>query len=960
MTLICATPVNSNYLEYERDMMNYLTPVDGRTWPPSIESMGDSSSISSPSMSSSYSPRMGGDESGDGMCNPSFPALKIVEQPQDKFRFRYKSEMMGTHGCILGQKTDRLMKTYPTVKLLNYHGGPVIIRCSLVGMVSNRSDPVPHAHRLIVRILDHDKEEPQEITVDKNNDYTAVFQGMGIVHTARKHVVEELIKKKRRALLELIKGKRENDTCPTVREDLQIREDAQAESKVMNLNIVHLCFEALCEDSRGHLRHICEKVVSTSIRNMKCAQTGELKICRIDKHVSCCLGGEDVFILVEKVAKKNIQIRFFELDDEDNEIWEDFGKFTELDVHHQYAVVFRTPRYRDVNIEHPVDVFLQLYRPSDKDTSEPIRFTYKPQPQVGRKRLRTQISETIPTAVVQGFAHQNESGVSHYSTNVVGVQPFQSEKFQLPNSVLENLPDPGNIPHTSFQQDIFTDIEKLIGEGGSMENNISWEGLDSLENGLAMDDVRAYLSRRSTGYNDLAVDNWKLHSITMPPNSNDNDLAMDCAALPARPASPNQQERISEPIKKKSTSEKNNSLRVSSYKPTRYPFSIAMLKKIVDLSLNKEILKKILEKSTTEGNMILHLLVTHQHTTLLKRLLILLKKHSLMQYIDSTNDLLETPLHLSIMHNDVEKIKLLLQAGANPGLRNIAGNNAFHLAVLANQNPSEEYINNESLVELLNLKNYINSKFLVSHLDVANEAGLTPLHLAVDFEDVEAVRSLLAANCDVNCLDAHGGCSALHMAVVADNIRVTQLLLSHPQIDVDYCNRRGVNALKLVSVIKGKNCEELSKLLREKLNIVGDAEDKKAESESGEEDDEENEGIPIQQCEQEPVIQPKSKEPEEVSEDMNRNNESANSMLSEEVISALSSILDASGKWKDLASILDFDFLVSAMQEQSSPSRALLSYADVNGGITVKTLKDVMELIGEEAAAVKLQKLLLV
>jgi Rel/ankyrin family protein len=33
------------------------------------------------------------------------------------------------------------------------------------------------------------------------------------------------------------------------------------------------------------------------------ALTGELKICRIDKYTSSCEGGEEVFILVEKVSK---------------------------------------------------------------------------------------------------------------------------------------------------------------------------------------------------------------------------------------------------------------------------------------------------------------------------------------------------------------------------------------------------------------------------------------------------------------------------------------------------------------------------------------------------------------------------------------------------------------------------------------------------------------------------------
>lgn len=38
------------------------------------------------------------------------------------------------------------------------------------------------------------------------------------------------------------------------------------------------------------------------------ALTGELKICRIDKYTSSCEGGEEVFILVEKVSKSKFVI----------------------------------------------------------------------------------------------------------------------------------------------------------------------------------------------------------------------------------------------------------------------------------------------------------------------------------------------------------------------------------------------------------------------------------------------------------------------------------------------------------------------------------------------------------------------------------------------------------------------------------------------------------------------------
>lgn len=54
---------------------------------------------------------------------------------------------------------------------------------------------------------------------------------------------------------------------------------------------------------------------------------------------------------------ENIKVRFFEQDD-DQIIWEDWGKFTEADVHHQYAIALKTPPYRKPNIDesvsHPV------------------------------------------------------------------------------------------------------------------------------------------------------------------------------------------------------------------------------------------------------------------------------------------------------------------------------------------------------------------------------------------------------------------------------------------------------------------------------------------------------------------------------------------------------------------------------------------------------------------------------
>lgn len=35
-------------------------------------------------------------------------------------------------------------------------------------------------------------------------------------------------------------------------------------------------------------------------------------------------------------------------------VWEDWGKFSEADVHHQYAIALKTPPFRSQNIEETV------------------------------------------------------------------------------------------------------------------------------------------------------------------------------------------------------------------------------------------------------------------------------------------------------------------------------------------------------------------------------------------------------------------------------------------------------------------------------------------------------------------------------------------------------------------------------------------------------------------------------
>ncbi|XP_055688196.1 nuclear factor NF-kappa-B p110 subunit isoform X3 [Lutzomyia longipalpis] len=378
------------------------------------------------------------------------PYLIITHQPVDKFRFRYKSEMHGSHGCLVSSYKDRARKYFPTAELRGFNG-EAIIRCSLYQADTKQ----PHSHKLVVRNGDEDNEDPHDVEVGPGA-YQAEFKGMGIIHTAKKNIVEELYRKLKTC--EEAKGKLFSE-----RDDRKLREIATKEEKNMNLNQVRLCFEAFAKDSMGALYEICEPVFSIPINNMKSALTGELKIARMSSAASSVNGGEDLFLFVEKVNKKNIKVRFYEENDDGQIVWESYGHFTEIDVHHQYGIALTTPEYHRKDIKRQVDVWIQLERPSDNERSEPMHFTYKPCLEAmnphNRKRLRPnesfnssdipvtvnqmeQLQQQEPVTISMEYNEISISGdfLKHFETNsdeykrmVMEANPFQMQDGILVN-----------------------------------------------------------------------------------------------------------------------------------------------------------------------------------------------------------------------------------------------------------------------------------------------------------------------------------------------------------------------------------------------------------------------------------------------------------------------------------------------------------------------------------------------
>ncbi|KAF6731995.1 Nuclear factor NF-kappa-B p100 subunit [Oryzias melastigma] len=307
------------------------------------------------------------------------PYIQIIEEPKQRgFRFRYECEGP-SHGGLPGASSEKNRRTYPTVKINNYMG-PARVE---VQLVTHTDPPRVHAHSLVGR---HCTESGTCVLDIGPNDLTAAFSNLGILHVTKKGVVDVLTRRLREE-----RRRQTGAHCHlTDADEASIQKEVKELSKSMDLNIVRLKFTAYLEDSNGGFTRALKPVVSNPIYDSKSPNASNLKISRMDKTCGSVLGGDEIFLLCDKVQKDDIEIRFYEEDDEGG--WEAFGDFSPTDVHKQYAIVFKTPPYHSTEIQRSVTVFLQLRRKKAGDSSDPKQFTYIPQVQdkeeVMRKRQK--------------------------------------------------------------------------------------------------------------------------------------------------------------------------------------------------------------------------------------------------------------------------------------------------------------------------------------------------------------------------------------------------------------------------------------------------------------------------------------------------------------------------------------------------------------------------------------------
>uniref|UniRef100_A0A672SIC4 Nuclear factor NF-kappa-B p100 subunit-like n=1 Tax=Sinocyclocheilus grahami TaxID=75366 RepID=A0A672SIC4_SINGR len=599
------------------------------------------------------------------------PYLQIIEEPKQRgFRFRYECEGP-SHGGLPGASSERNRRTYPTVKVSNYVGHARVE----IQLVTHTDPPRVHAHSLVGRHCS----DNGICTIDVGpNDLTAQFSNLGILHVTKRGVVEVLTKRLREEKRRI----KEPGYKFTDAEEQAILQEARELGKSTDLNIVRLKFTAYLQDSNGSFTRALKPVVSNPIYDSKSPNASNLKISRMDKTSGSVLGGEEVFLLCDKVQKDDIDIRFYE--EEDDGGWEAFGDFSPTDVHKQYAIVFKTPPYRCTDITRPVTVFLQLKRKKGGDCSEPKQFTYIPHNQdkeeVQRKRMK---------ALPQPYDHWRggpQGGAGAFGGPGSGTggggmgggfqfNPMDGSGFFAGgcSGFSGGAQMSGSTPQAETSQNQSTNTQTQ--SGSQMQQQLFQIALQSRATLMAKCSARALLQYCSTG--------------------------------DVRPL----------------------------------------------LALQRH----LCGVQDENGDTPLHLAIIHQQPGVVQQLIQALNNTPQQKFINKLNNLNQAPLHLAVITKQAKLVEMLIKTGADPSLQDQEGRTALHLAA---------HTGDEAILRvILGLLGERHAHLINS----ADFSGQYPIHLAVKKDGEHCLRLLVEAGARINMPEQKSGCTALHLAV-RDNL----------------------------------------------------------------------------------------------------------------------------------------------------------------------------------------------
>lgn len=287
----------------------------------------------------------------------SRPYVEIVEQPADcALRFRYECEGRSA-GSLPGVRSTANQKTYPAIQIHNHRGWTMVC----ISCVTVDEPYLAHPHRLVGKEgqIGRFKEGVCAIVVQNYEPGQVLsFPGLGVQKVKRRDIKQSLESREARHLDPFHHGFAHKDN-----------------SSDIDLNAIRLCFDIYTKDPITGTKRGWTPVVSNQIRDKKASS--ELNIVSISHCSAPATGGRYVILLCDRVLKDDIALKFYEERD-GKVVWQTVENINPTEVHHQFAIRFYSPKYRDENIAQVVSANIQLLRPSTEQVSEPVPFQFLP------------------------------------------------------------------------------------------------------------------------------------------------------------------------------------------------------------------------------------------------------------------------------------------------------------------------------------------------------------------------------------------------------------------------------------------------------------------------------------------------------------------------------------------------------------------------------------------------------
>ncbi|XP_072251224.1 nuclear factor NF-kappa-B p105 subunit [Leuresthes tenuis] len=827
------------------------------------------------------------------------PFLQILEQPKQRgFRFRYGCEGP-SHGGLPGASSEKNRKTYPTVKICNYQGQARVVVQLVTALTSV---PQLHAHSLVGKQCD----KGICIADLQSKDSNISFPNLGILHVTKKNVAKTLEERMIEAVrmgyscgvsihpeIDALQGEvrvpRElNDHQRSV-----ISSAAANQAKEMDLSVVRLMFTAFLPDSDGGFSRRLEPVVSEPIYDSKAPNASNLKIVRMDRTAGCVTGGEEVYLLCDKVQKDDIQVRFYEEDDS-GLTWEAMGDFSPTDVHRQFAIVFKTPKYRDLNLQKPTSVFVQLKRKSDNETSEPKPFTYHPQI-IDKEEVQRKRQKTLPN--FQDFSGHGGGGGLYRG----GGGPAAGG-------------GPGSAGGGGYFQ-AFPPYSYGGGGGGGFSTGYS-TGQGGGGGGI-----------KHASQGDAAGDSGD--------DSDPDDDSLSGGVLQAS-SQAGGGGRSSEEGGVTVEADGEEQLVQVTHRQLEALFHYSVTG---DAAYLLALQRPLMAAQDEDGDTGVHLAVLHSQQEALKSLTQVVSALPGEEVLNMRNHLYQTPLHLAVITQQREAVEALLLAGTDPTLTDRHGNTVLHLAAQQEGGGMIRFLLQRSEMRGL--------------LECSNTAGLCAIHMAVLANQLSSLRELLEGGANVEAQERSSGRTALHLATETNNVSLAGCLLLEGNAKVDSCTFNGSTPLHVAA---GRGSIKLTALLmaagadpqRENFEPLFFREEEECCDE-----DEDDEGYipgttPLNMAATAQVLDllnGKDYEPKTPHSSLIPPQGDLAS-LDVAVKQAMCSALESEGCWENLAHSLGLGILNMAFRLSPSPAKTLLDSYEVSGG-TVRDLLAGLRSVGE-------------